>query len=85
MARTTLGAVVLFEVDAALATLGGWLSPTLGDWPPCMMSVSCLRISICLTLFSVVGTAIFSRLSIVLAANIDWSASDMVGILQWVG
>ena len=85
MARTTLGAVVLFDVDAALATLGGWLSPTLGDWPPCMMRVSFLRISMCLTLFSVVGTVIFSRSIILLAANIDWSASDMVGILQCVG
>ena len=85
VAQTTLGAVVLFDVDADSATLGGWLLPTLGGWPPCMMSVSCLIILMCLTLFSAVGTAILSSLSIALAANIDWSASDMVDILQWVG
>ena len=80
VARTTLGAVVLFDVDADSATLSCWLSPTPGGWPPCMMGVSCLRILMCLTLFSADGTAIFSSLSISLAANIDWSASDMVGI-----
>ena len=35
--------------------------------------------------FPAVGTAIFSSLIIALTANIDWSASDMVGIVQWVG
>ena len=81
VALTTLGDVVLFNVEAFSAILGDVLISILWGWPTLMMRVICFKISICLHLFSDEGTAIFIIINISLAANIVLSASDMDGSL----